>query len=191
MSDFQGALKELIMPAGSGARTTPKPWSGGQPKGAVVGKHVRARHKLVVALAVAGYRNSEIAAELGYTPGRVSIILNSKHPELAEHRSQIQNQVAINTGDLVLSFHAESRKSLNTLVKIRDKEDAPLSEQRLSALAILDRAGYSPVKKQINVDATLPAQELHSIMGQIEHANEVAARRSEWQIADVPKPSDR
>lgn len=190
MTDFQGALKELIMPAGSGARVTPKPWSGGQPKGAVVGKHVRARHKLVVALNIAGYRNSEIARELGYTEGRVSVILNSKHPELIQHRADTLNQVAINTGDLVLSFHAESRASLNTLVKIRDKEDAPLSEQRLSALAILDRAGYSPVKKQINVDATLPAQELRSVMGQIDHANEVAARKDEWQIK-VVEPGNR
>jgi hypothetical protein len=140
---------------------------------------------MMVSMHMAGFTHEEIGRELGYTPSRISTILGCKTEELARYRDEVENQVAMQMGDLVMSFRAESRKSLNTLVAIRDKEDAPLSEKRLSALAILDRAGYSPVKKQINVDASIPMQELRGIVGQIEQANEVAIRRSEWEVTSI------
>ena len=182
VSDFQGALKELIQPA----TAMPKPWAAPVKAGGVQLRQVRTRHKVVISMHMAGFTNAEIARELGYKPERVSVIINSSNPQLQEHRSKVENEVAMQMGDLVMSFRAESRKSLNTLVAIRDKEDAPLSEKRLSALAILDRAGYSPVKKQINVDGNVPFQELKGVIDQINSANEVAIRRDQWSVVSNP-----
>ena len=181
MSDFQGALKELIQPASA----MPKPWDSAKAATPQL-KRVRARHKMVVSMHMAGFTNVEIAQELGYTPIRVSIIVNSQNPQLAEHRSKVENEVAMQMGDLVMSFRAESRKSLNTLVRIRDTETAPMSEQRLSALAILDRAGYSPVKKQLNLDMSVPLNELQSTLEHLDAANEVVVRRAEWEVKTLP-----
>lgn len=183
MSDFQGALKELILPAG----TRPTAWASvGRPGGRMVPlKRVRPRHRMIVQMHLAGWKDVEIARELGYTPTRVAVILKSDNPELKKVREETGELVARHMGDLVLRFRAESSKSLDTLVAIRDKEDAPSSERRLSALAILDRAGYAPVRKQINLEANVPLQELNGVLGQIEGANEVALRRAEWVIADV------
>lgn len=187
MSDFQGALKELILPASA----KPAPWaqhSIGRPGGmGAVLKRVRPRHKMVVSMHMAGYKDVEIAQILGYKPARIAAILKSSNPELLQVREELGNKVASQLGDLVLQFRLESKKSLDTLVEIRDKQDAPSSERRLSALAILDRAGYAPVRKQINLDTKVPFEEMKQLMGQIDQANEVALRRDEWTITDVPK----
>lgn len=186
MTDFQGALKELILPAKSAAM----PWEG-RPRGSTIGnrrlQRVRPKHKIMVGMHLAGWSNEEIAKELGYKPSRVATILQSSHPELIKHREEINTAVSRRIGDLVLRFRTESSKSLDTLIEIRDKTEAPFSERRLSALAILDRAGYTPVKKQINLDANVPFQELKGIVGQLEAANEVVVRRDEWVIKDIPK----
>ena len=188
MSDFQGALKELILPAGA----KPAAWMPhniGRPGGQMARlKKVRPRHRMIVQMHLAGWKDTEIAKELGYTPTRVAMILKSDNPELKRVREETGELVARHMGDLVLRFRAESAKSLDTLVEIRDKVDAPSSERRLSALAILDRAGYAPVRKQINLDTNVPLQELKGVIGQIESANEVAFRRAEWTIADVNTP---
>lgn len=141
---------------------------------------------MVVSMHLAGFKDVEIARELGYTPMRVAIILRSQNPELLKHREEVASRVSQHLGDLVLRFRAESAKSLDTLIEIRDKADAPASERRLSALAILDRAGYSPVKKNINLDSNVPFDELKQIVGKIEQANEVVERRNEWVVKNLP-----
>jgi hypothetical protein len=189
MTDFQGALKELILPPSA----KPMPWEQHRVgnRGSTIGnrqlQRVRPKHKIMVSMHMAGWSNEEIARELGYKPSRVGTILQSQNPVLLKHREEVNDAVSRKVGDLVLRFRMESAKSLDTLVQIRDKEDAPSSERRLSALAILDRAGYTPVKKQINLDANIPYQELKGVVGQLESANEVVLRRDEWVIKDVPK----
>lgn len=189
MTDFQGALKELILPASA----KPMPWEnhrvGNRPSTLAARRlqRVRPKHKMMVSMHMAGWSNEEIARELGYKPSRVATILQSPHPDLLKHREDVNDAVSRKVGDLVMRFRMESSKSLDTLIEIRDKMDAPSSERRLSALAILDRAGYTPVKKQINLDANVPINELRQIVGQLDAANEVVVRRDEWVIKDVPK----
>lgn len=188
MSDFQGTLKELILPPES----KPKPWEtvrapfSGQPRR----KNVRPRHKMVVALHMAGHTDVEIARQLGYKPSSVAAILRSDHPELVDTRNKAGDAIARNLGDMTLRFHQEAAKSVDVLVEIRDKTDAPASERRLSALAILDRAGYSPVKKNMNVDVKVPVAELKGVVDQLEAANEVFVRRNEWTIKNLPTGTD-
>lgn len=184
MSDFQGSLKELILPP----ETKQKPWevikgpSGGQYRR----KNVRPRHKIVVALHMAGHTDVEIARQMGYKPSSIAMILKSDHPELLKAREQAGEAVARNLGDMVLRFHQEASRSVDTLIEIRDTKTAPFSERRLSALAILDRAGYSPVKKQMNMDVKVPINELKGVMDQLDAANEVFERKTEWVVKTLP-----
>jgi hypothetical protein len=189
MSDFQGALKELIMPP----EAKPKPWETVKAPfgGAHRRKNVRPRHKMVVALHMAGHTDVEIARLLGYKPGSVALILKSDHPELIATRERAQEAVARNTGDMILRFHQEASKSVDTLIEIRDKVEAPFSERRLSALAILDRAGYSPVKKQMTMDVKVPINELKTVVNQLDAANEVFMRKDEWQVKTLPTGTDK
>ncbi len=188
MSDIQGTLKEQIIAAAEAVRRGEMPWdrraSGRNTN--VPPKKIRARHKMAVALSMAGWKNIEIAKQLGYTEGRISIILNSQHPDLRAVRKEMADRVAVESGDIVLRMHQESGKSLDTLIEIRDDRESPRSERRQSALAILDRAGYTPIKKQINLDAGAPVQELTQVVSQLDKANEVFVRRQEWEVKSLP-----
>jgi len=185
MSDVQGTLKQFIRPA---APTFRQPWQQAGPEGAVrepLRRHktVRERHKIVVFLACAGWTNIQIAKAMGYSPACVSIILRSQNPELLQIRSQAQDWVANHTTDVLLRFRQESLKSVETLVDVRDNAD-DWSQKRLAARDILDRAGYSVVHKQVNFNAEVPVAKLEETLGQLDKANEVEARRSEWAISN-------
>jgi hypothetical protein len=180
MSDLQGTIKEQII----AAKAMPKPWELRlhKPSSTKPLKTVRPRHRMAVALHMGGYDNVQIAAHLGYTPQRISAIINSKHPGIAACKAEFASKVALATGDVVLRFHSEANKCLDKLIQIRDRDDAPISEQRQSALAILDRAGYTPIKKQINIDSQIPFQELRGVVDRLDSANEVVVRKSEWSV---------
>lgn len=185
--DIQGTLKEQIIAATEAVKRGDMPW---QKKAGVASnrppKRIRPRHKMAVALSMAGWKNTEIAKQLGYTETRISIILQSQHPDLRAVRKEMADRVAMESGDIVLRFYQESGKSLDTLIEIRDDRESPRSERRQSALAILDRAGYTPIKKQINLDASAPTQELSNIVSQLDKANEVFARSQEWAVKTLP-----
>lgn len=171
-----GTLKEHIIPADQ----APEPSVGRSIRSTIAAPSER--HKMVVTLHCAGWTGKAIAESMGYTEMTVSNILNDPHPELEAHRRLMQEKVADHSTDVLLRFRAESMKSVETLVEIRDTPDAPLSEKRLSALAILDRAGYSPVKKQMNVNANVPIQELNAAAERIEKANQAVAGRDQWEV---------
>lgn len=174
------------------ASAKPAPWAAVKApfNGQHRRKNIRPRHKMVVALHMAGHTDVEIARLLGYKPTSVALILKSDHPELMKAREDMGNQVAQRLGDMYLKFHSEASKSVDVLVEIRDKKDAPMSERRLSALAILDRAGYSPVKKQMNMDVKIPVNELKGVVDQLDAANEVFLRKGEWTVKTLSTGTD-
>src|SRR5512138_781502 len=156
--DELGTLKSYISKA--------PPPSGWRPAGTPIARpsdvarphKLRERHKMVIYLEAAGWKPQDIAAAMGYTPSRVSLILNSKNPEVLSLKMQAAAQVRDNTLDLMARFRAEADASLTALVEVRDqKED--VGQRRLAARDILDRAGYSVVKKQINLNSNIPAQQ--------------------------------
>lgn len=149
-------------------------------------KRVHQRQFLVISLHAAGWKAKEIAKATGYSAQRVSQIVSSKNPELSHMRQHCVEAVAGQAVDVMTRFRLEANKSLSTLVEIRDKPEAPASERRLSAVAILDRAGYSVVRKQINLEAQVPVEELKATLAHVGAANEVAERRSEWEVKTLP-----
>ncbi len=151
----------------------------------------RERHKMCVHLAASGWTNVDIAKAMGYkAPQQISNILKSTHPELIEVAIRAREAVFNNTTDVMLRFRQEALKSVDTLVLVRDTTDADLGQRRLAARDILDRAGYSVVHKQVNMNANIPVEALNKVVEGLEAADEVASRRKEWEVK-VPEPQQK
>lgn len=182
MSDLPGPEKPLFDAAqmmSIGVHRNGAPLSRHAPK------KVRPRHRLVVQLAECGYSNNEISELTGYTPSRVSVILNFNHPVLEKARHEFTNRVVEQITDLGTRFRHHAIEALDVTVKVmRQTED--LSQARLAARDILDRAGYAPVKKQINFQAPVPIDELREIVGKIQNANEAVEGRERWAVKSIP-----
>ena len=157
--------------------------SGTQLKG-----RVRPRHEMVVMLAVAGWKHNEIAEAMGYTPGRVSIIINSKNPKLLAVKQQAAARVLDNTIDLQAKFAQHAPTALNAMVDVMS-QTADLAQRRLAARDILDRAGYSPVKKVVTANTNVPIEQLTGVLSQIDKANEAVLMSGQWEVRDARKDS--
>jgi predicted transcriptional regulator len=157
--------------------------------GRFLGRKVRDRHRMVVMLAVCGWTNQEIATAMHYTPSRVSIILSSKHPELLHLRQQTLERVANSTVDLTAKIRLAAPAALERMIDIVQSVDE--AQARLAARDILDRAGYSPVKKQLTVEAQLPVDQLSDVLGRIQEANEVVLQQDNWAVKTFPRRSQR
>lgn len=150
-------------------------------------KKVRPRHKMVVMLHEAGWKNDEIAKALGYTPSRVSIIINSNHPELQKARAETASRVADNIDDTYNRIKLYANEMLDVMVT-HARNLAEPANSRMAARDILHMAGYSPIKRQYNVDVQVPAEEVINAAKRIQDANEVAAN---YQIWSVDKKEDK
>lgn len=151
-----------------------------------LGKKVKERHKMVVMLHVTGWKNNEIAAAMGYTQGRVSIILSSKRPELQAVRAEAAQRVLDNTVDLQAKFALYAPDALDRMVEIMNQTE-DVANARLAAKDVLDRAGYSPVKKTAHVEATVPFDQLAALLPQIEKANEAVLKEGEYEVHTITK----
>lgn len=147
-------------------------------------KRVRDRHKLAVMLQVCGLTNNEIAANLGYTASRVSIILNSQKEELQQVRRDTVERVAERTVDLSTKIRLKAPEAFDKMVDLLESDNERIVLE--SAKDILDRAGYAPVKKQINAHVPVPMSELESTLDKINEANEVAMKHGDWEVRTFP-----
>lgn len=157
--------------------------------GRFLGRKVRERHRMVVMLAVCGWRNDEIARAMHYTPARISVILNSRHPELLRVRDETAKRIANSTVDLTAKIRLAAGPALDKMIELVESRDENVA--RLSAKDILDRAGYAPVKKQLNVDAQVPMEELTGVLDRIDEANQVVLQRDNWVVKTFPRRSQR
>lgn len=161
-------------------QTPPTPRSLAKPL-----KRVRPRHRIAIMLHEAGHRPTEIASMLGMTVPRVSVILNSRHPELQQLREGFAARVASNVEDVHtrLMLHANEALDITLYHARRKTEDA--SNSRLAARDILYMAGFSPVKKVAELTGKVPFEDLKRIADKISEANEVVARKGEWEVREV------
>lgn len=98
------------------------------------------RHRYVVMLELCGLKNNEIAAATGYSESRISIILSDPRAEV--DRTELAGGVADKVTDVGLKLQLHAHEALDELVDLM--RDAPDDRVRqTSAIAILDRAGYS------------------------------------------------
>lgn len=147
----------------------------------------RERHRMVVMLDCAGSTVPEICQMTGYKPAAVGIILRSKNPELIKIRLEFGSKVAeAITASVSERLQMYALASVDRLYQhMQDGDIASKGNSRQAAVAILDRAGFSPVKKSLVIGGTLPAEELKTLVGQLSKMDEVSSRKAEWAIATV------
>lgn len=147
-------------------------------------ERVRPRHRIAVMLHETGWTGKQIAAALGYTESRVSVILNSRHPKLQELRTKFASQVADNAIDTQSKMKLYANEMLDILVShARNIKEQP-ALSRLAARDILHMAGFTPVKKVFEARTTVPFDELKGVVGQLQDANEVVLSADKWSIKD-------
>lgn len=112
------------------------------------------RHHSAARLIAQGFTNAQVAAQLGYTESRLSILKkNDLFRELLElYRSDADVIFAETTGQM-------AGLSKDAVLEIRDRlEDDPsqftIKELRETAIAFGDRTGNGPTSQQINVNIT-------------------------------------
>lgn len=131
-----------------------------------------------------GMPQRDIAKVLGYTEGRISIILNSRHPDLLTIRQEFASKVADNVLDVNSRIKLYANEMLDITVKhARNTNDA--ANSRLAARDILHMAGFTPVKKQMNLNADVPLSELRGVIGAIHEANEAKEKAVDLAVHKV------
>lgn len=146
-------------------------------------ERVRPRHRIAVMLHETGWKPQQIAAALGYTVARVSVILNSHHPGLQQLRTEFASQVADQVVDVQSRLKMYANEMLTVLVG-HARQTAKPELSRLAARDILHMAGFTPVKKVFQANANVPVEELKRLVGHIEDANEVVLKSSQWEVKE-------
>ena len=121
-------------------------------------KSVSSRHRTLMRYLIAGKTYKEISETLGYSSARISLIANSPlfQEEMEKMRVEIDKTVVSLEGELAhmdggvsATLQDEARASLQTIIDLRDRASSERVKQ-VSALEILDRAGYSKTEKVHN-----------------------------------------
>lgn len=144
---------------------------------------VRPRHRIAVMLHETGWKSKDIARALGYTEARVSVVLNSHNLALQDFKAKFASQVADNVHDTQSRIKLYANEMLDVLVgHARNTKDA--ANSRLAARDILFMAGFTPVKKELVAHTQVPIEDLKRLVGQIEDANEVVLKSTEWRVKE-------
>lgn len=169
--DWVGILKKEMSPS-TASRPTYTP------------ERVRPRHRIAIALYESGWKSGDIAKALGYTPARMSVILNSHNPHLQDFKAQFASQVADNVHDVHTRFKLYANEMLDILVGHARRENAKPELSRLAARDILFMAGFTPVKKQLSLEGKLPTEDLKRAFDKIAEANEVVLSSEKWNVKE-------
>lgn len=136
-------------------------WMNGAPE------KLSSRHLVMALMIAAGWRQKDIAAKLGYTQNRVSIICSS--PLFRVQVDRLQKELRESTvADVVHRIATEAGPSMNVMVELRDHA---LNENvRLGAAKdILDRnpriARVSKVEEDRTLKISFGAPELRQMFG--------------------------
>lgn len=146
-------------------------------------KSTRPRHRMIVMMAEAGWTNNDIAGALGYTAGRVSIIVKSRNPELLQLRVGFAQTVADNIVDVQSRLKLYANEMVTRMVD-HARQSTDIAQSRLAARDILHMAGFAPIKKQLTLQATAPVEELKGVIGDIMKANQAAEKAVEYIIQE-------
>lgn len=145
------------------------------PRALYTPKKVRPRHRIAVMLDEAGMPGKEIAQSLGYTQGRLSIILTSRNPELLELRKNFAATVGDRCMDVAQRIHLFANEALDVMIFHAREKTADRGNSRQASRDLLHMAGFSPVKKSLALEAQIPADDMKELLGHIEEANKVIA----------------
>lgn len=128
-------------------------------------KHITGRHQALMRRLAAGVTLQDAASELGYSVARASLVSNSplfqeEYKKLLEDIKagvvQVEAGLAHMDGGVRKRLEAEALESLEALIRLRDGATSERVRQ-ISAMDILDRAGYKATDKveaRVELDAS-------------------------------------
>lgn len=132
---------------------------------ALMPKHLHGRHLALMRRLAAGVKLCDAADELGYSQQRAIIVTNSplfrdEYAKLLEDIKQgvvkVESTVSHMDGGIRKRMEEEAINSLNVLIGLRDGATSERVKQ-ISAMDILDRAGYKATDKveaRVELDAS-------------------------------------
>jgi transcriptional regulator with XRE-family HTH domain len=101
------------------------------------------RHRLIVALHVAGDKSREICEKLGVSESHVSLILND--PRAIYEIENLAQNIADRTVDTALRIKLYANEALDEIVEeLRTSRNEKV--RQTAAFGLLDRAGYTSVR---------------------------------------------
>lgn len=118
------------------------------------------RHALMCDMHIAGMSNNDIASALDCSHVTVSVILGD-----ARAKSYIKEQrdlIAASTPDIYKKLECYAHEAVDELVRqmrFGTKDD---KVKQTAAFGILDRLGFSPIKKEITAKADIPLSDKHA-----------------------------
>lgn len=145
---------------------------------------LRPRIRLVLQLLESGLKQKEVARMTGYTESRVSQLASLRDPRFVAIRKEARERMDETVVDVGARIRKMANEALNRTADIM-RQDKDLGNARLAAKFVLEVAGYSPVKKQATLTATVPTDEFVKAVERMDAADEVRSRASEWEIKQV------
>lgn len=118
------------------------------------------RHRLVVLMSAAGWKNKDIAQHMGFSQSRVSVILND--PRARGVLREESKKVAEGLDDVRRRLEILSREAVDELEDELHEVEDPRVRQR-AAFGILDRAGYGKTEKKEVRHGTLDEEDSSQI----------------------------
>ena len=131
---------------------------------------MRERQKLCVKLQACGMTNNQIAKTLGYTPTRVSVILNDPRAQLV--RDEMAERVADSLDDVATRLQFYANEALTEVVTLMRDSSSDVVRQR-SAFDLLDRAGYNKVEKHLTATTNISDEKVTQLMGTLKESREI------------------
>lgn len=185
MSDLAGPLKPLFLNLPE-AITAPEQVISRTPRV----KEISDKHKWIVGAMASGFKAREVALMFDVTEQYAYEVNNWEHPVLDQVKKVARDRVTEGIEDLGNRIRFRAEEALDRTVQIMRSDD--ISNARLAAKDIMDRAGYGAVKKTAVVKTEVPSTEFVEAVNRMNEANEAASRSSEWEwkvpVKEVPAP---
>lgn len=127
-------------------------------------------HMQMLVLRAAGLRPGQIAEITGYSPSRVSVVLNDPRAKAMIHRMAGDNirQQLVDARELIQSYVGEAIETVAELM--RDAESEPV---RLGAAKdILDRGGFKPKEVVSNESVSIANEDARRILEALREARQ-------------------
>lgn len=130
------------------------------------------RHRACVALEISGMKPKAIAERLGYTVSRVSIILSD--PRAALDRRELAKGITDRLTDVQMKLQVASHEAVDELIdELRNSADEKVRHK--AANSILDRAGYSTIRREVKPAPEIPDElgdRMAEVMEEMENIQE-------------------
>ena len=135
-------------------------------------KEFSATHWHMFAMRASGMRPGEIASALGYSPSRVSVILNDPRAKalVARMTGDVLRDFQLDVRDLIQSYTGEAVETVATLMRHAESEPVRLGAAR----DLLDRGGFKPKEVVTHAHVEIDHEDAQRILGALKEAKEEA-----------------